>query len=58
MKYRIMQHFISVYTVFLREKSAQPPPPSINIENSYLTPLYMYSVLLQVYCIKPQERIH
>ena len=56
MKCRMMRHFIRVYTVckvnkILRQKN-------IFFLNYNPTPLDMYNGLSEVYCIKPEGKIH
>ena len=57
MKCSIMQHFIRVYTVCKGKKDLQTKEYN-NFENYNLTPLDMQNELSQVYCIKPEGRIH
>ena len=57
MKCCIMRHFIRVYTVCKGKKDFQTKN-TIVFEKYNLTPLYMYNGLSQVYCIKPEGRIH
>ena len=53
MKCSIMLHFMGVYTVCNGKKKEK-----IFFENQHLTSLDMYNGLSQVYCIKPEGRIH
>ena len=50
-------NFISVYTICKGKKDLQTKEYNI-FENFNLTPLNMYNGLFQVYCIKPEGRIH
>ena len=52
-----MQHFIKVYTVCKGKKDIQAKQ-TIFWGKYNLTPLDMYNALSQVYCIKPEGRIH
>ena len=53
-----MHHFVRVYTVCKGQKDLQTKVKEFLFENYNLTPLEVYNGLSQVYCIKPERRIH
>ena len=53
----IMLHSIWIYTICKGKKDLQTNEFNI-FENYNLTPLDMYNGLSQVYCIKPEGRMH
>ena len=57
MKCSMMLHFIRDYTVYTGKKDLQIKKYNF-FENFIMTPQDMYIGLSQVYCIKPEGRIH
>ena len=57
MKSDTMRHFIKVYTVCQGKKDHLQTKYNVSF-NYNQTPLDMYNGLSQVYCIKPEGRIH
>ena len=57
MKCHTMQHFIRAYTVCKGKKDLQTKIQYFLKINS-LTPLDMYNGISQLYCLKPEVRIH